>query len=55
MRTQHFVESGQVVRQAAAILTSLEYIARSLAKSVANAFMVVYYQAETGRVTKADF
>lgn len=50
------------MHQAAAILASLEYInqaeARSLgplAEAVVNAFMVVYYQAETGRATKADF
>ena len=62
MTTQHIIEPGQAVHQAAAILSSLEYInqaeARSLgplAEAVANAFMVVYYQAETGRATKADF
>nr|WP_084261912.1 type I toxin-antitoxin system ptaRNA1 family toxin [Zymobacter palmae] len=55
-------ESGQAVHQAAAILTSMEYIsqeeARSLgplAEAVANAFMVVYYQAGTGRATRVDF
>ncbi|MEH0876568.1 type I toxin-antitoxin system ptaRNA1 family toxin [Pectobacterium cacticida] len=62
MTTQHSIEPGQAVHQAAAILVSLEYInqaeARSLgplAEAVANAFMVVYYQAETGRATRADF
>lgn len=62
MTTQHIIEPGQAVQQAAAILASLEYInqaeARSLgplAEAVANAFMVVYYQAETGRATRADF
>ena len=62
MTTQHTIESGHVVHQAASILASLEYInqaeARSLgplAEAVANAFMVVYYQAETGRATQADF
>lgn len=62
MTTQHPIEPGQVVHQAAAILTSLEYInqeeARSLgplAEAVANAFMVVYYQAETGYVTRMEF
>ena len=62
MTTQHIIEPGQAVHQAAAILSSLEYInqaeARSLgplAEAVANAFMVVYYQAETGRATQADF
>ena len=62
MTTQHIIEPGQAVHQAAAILSSLEYInqaeARSLgplAEAVANTFMVVYYQAETGRATRADF
>lgn len=62
MTTQHTIEPGHVVHQAASILASLEYInqaeARSLgplAEAVANAFMVVYYQAETGRATRADF
>lgn len=62
MTTRHIIESGHAVHQAAAILASLEYIeqaeARSLgplAEAVANAFMVVYYQAETGRATRADF
>lgn len=59
MTTQHIIEPGQAVHQAAAILSSLEYInqaeARSLgplAEAVANA---LYYQAETGRATQADF
>ena len=50
------------MHQAAAVLTSLEYInqeeARSLgrlAEAVANAFMMVYYQAETSRATKMEF
>lgn len=62
MTTQHLIELGQVVHQAAAILASLEYIDQSaaqrrgpLAEAVANAFMVVYYQAETGRATRHDF
>ncbi|EEU9170366.1 type I toxin-antitoxin system ptaRNA1 family toxin [Escherichia coli] len=62
MTTQHIIEPGQAVHQAAAILSSLEYINQaearslgSLAEAVANAFMVVYYQAETGRATQADF
>ena len=62
MTTQHIIEPGQAVHQAAAILSSLEYINQAeapglgpLAEAVANAFMVVYYQAETGRATQADF
>ena len=62
MTTQRSIEPGQVVHQAAAILTSMEYLsqeeARSLgplAEAVANAFMVVYYQAETGHATRVDF
>ncbi|MFC3863855.1 MULTISPECIES: type I toxin-antitoxin system ptaRNA1 family toxin [Alcaligenes] len=62
MTTQHSIEPGQAVHQAAAILASLEYInqaeARSLgplAEAVANTFMMVYYQAETGLATRADF
>lgn len=63
MTTQHIIEPGQAVHQAAAILSSLEYINQAEARSpwaigrspVANAFMVVYYQAETGRATQADF
>ncbi|MFT0212489.1 type I toxin-antitoxin system ptaRNA1 family toxin [Pseudomonas sp. F1_0610] len=62
MTTQHIIEAGQVVHQAAHILASLEYIDQAaaqslgpLAEAVVNAFMVVYYQAETGRATKADF
>lgn len=62
MTTQHSIEPGQVVHQAAAILASLEYINQaearglgSLAEAVANTFMMVYYQAETGLATRADF
>lgn len=62
MTTQHFIKPKQAVHQAAAILSSLEYInkaeARSLgplAEAVVNACMLMYYQAETGRATKADF
>ena len=62
MTTQHIIEPGQAVHHAAAILSSLEHInqaeARSLgplAEAAAHAFMVEYYQAETGRATQADF
>lgn len=62
MTTQHLIEPGQVVHQAATILASLEYIDQGaaqrlgpLAEAVANAFMVVYYQAETGCATRTDF
>jgi|UniRef100_UPI003F6C3212 hypothetical protein len=50
MTTQHSIEPGQAVHQAAAILASLEYIdqaearsLRPLAEAVANTFMMVYY------------
>jgi len=62
MTTQHLIEPGQAMHQAAAILASLEYIDQGAAQrlgpraeAVANAFMVVYYQAETGRATRNDF
>ena len=62
MTTQHLIEAGQVVHQAASILASLEFIDQAaaqqigpMAEAVANVFMVVYYQAETGRATPADF
>jgi len=62
MTTQHIIEPGQAVHQAAAILSPLAYIDQAearglgpLAEALANAFMVVYYQAETGRATQADF
>ncbi|MBI0995447.1 type I toxin-antitoxin system ptaRNA1 family toxin [Escherichia coli] len=62
MTTQHLIEAGQVVHQAANILASLEFIDQAaaqqigpMAEAVANVFMVVYYQAETGRATPADF
>ncbi|MBY6346464.1 type I toxin-antitoxin system ptaRNA1 family toxin [Providencia rettgeri] len=62
MTTQHLIEPGQIMHQAAAILASLEYIDQGaaqrlgpLVEAVANAFMVVYYQAETGRATRNDF
>lgn len=62
MTTQHSIEPGQAAHQAAAILASLEYINQAearnlgpLAEAVANTFMMVYYQAETGLATRADF
>ncbi|EFW3726726.1 type I toxin-antitoxin system ptaRNA1 family toxin [Shigella flexneri] len=62
MTTQHIIEAGQVVHQAAHILSSLEFIDQGaaqglgpMAEAVANMFMVVYYQAETGKATPADF
>ncbi|MBZ7516427.1 type I toxin-antitoxin system ptaRNA1 family toxin [Pseudomonas aeruginosa] len=57
-----YYRSRQVVHQAANILASLEFIDQvaaqqigPMAEAVANMFMVVYYQAETGRATPADF
>lgn len=62
MTTQHSIEPGQAVHQAAAILASLEYINQAeagslgpLAEAVANTFMMVYSQGETGLATRADF
>ena len=52
----------QAVHHAAVQLAALDWIdqdsARQLgpiAEAVANAFMVVFYQAETGQATPADF
>jgi len=52
----------QAVHHAAVQLTALDWINQDaarqigpLAEAVANAFMVVFYQAETGRATPADF
>ena len=55
-------ESYQAVHHAAAQLAALDWIdqeaARQLspmAEAVANMFMVLYYQAETGQATRDDF
>lgn len=52
----------QTVQQAATILAGMDWLDQdrakeiaTMAEAVANIFMVVYYQAETGKVTQADF
>ncbi len=52
----------QAVHHAAAQLAALDWIDQDaaqqlspIAEAVANAFMVVFYQAETGQATRADF
>ncbi|KVP14766.1 toxin of toxin-antitoxin type 1 system [Burkholderia ubonensis] len=62
MATTHDTEARQVIHHAAMQLADLEFIdqrtARELsrmAEAVANLFMVVFYQAETGRATRLDF
>lgn len=62
MATTHNTEAQQVIHHAAAQLADLDFMdqrtARELSKmaeAVANLFMVVFYQAETGRATCLDF
>lgn len=62
MATAHHTEAQQVVHQAAEQLVALHFMdqntARELAQmaeAIANLFMVVFYQAETGRATPTDF
>jgi hypothetical protein len=62
MAALHTNEAAQAVHHAAVQLAALEWLdqeaARQLgpiAEAVANAFMVVYYQAETGQATRDDF
>lgn len=62
MATQQCIEPSQAVHQAAAALATLDYLDQEhaqqlgpLAEAVANMFMVVFYQAETGRASRADF
>ncbi|MCA8425821.1 type I toxin-antitoxin system ptaRNA1 family toxin [Burkholderia seminalis] len=62
MATAHHTETQQVIHQAAEQLTALHFMdqdtARELAlmaEALANLFMVVFYQAETGRATPTDF
>lgn len=52
----------QTVQQAATLLAGLDWIDQDMARqilpmseAVVNMFMVVYYQAETGLATPADF
>ncbi|ARK48369.1 MULTISPECIES: type I toxin-antitoxin system ptaRNA1 family toxin [Burkholderia] len=62
MATTHNTEARQVIHHAATQLADLDFMdqrtARELSKmaeAVANLFMVVFYQAETGRATRLDF
>lgn len=62
MAIQQFIETSQAVHQAASALAALEYLDQEhaqqlgpLAEAVANMFMVVFYQAETGQATQHDF
>lgn len=62
MATTHDTEAQQVIHHAAAQLSVLNFIDQDTAKelsqmaeAVANLFMVVFYQAETGRATLSDF
>ena len=62
MATQHSIEIGQVVHQAASQLLGIDWIDQETAKeispiaeAVANLVTVLYYQAETGLASKDDF
>ncbi|HIE5948447.1 type I toxin-antitoxin system ptaRNA1 family toxin [Burkholderia pseudomallei] len=62
MATTNNTEPWQVVHEAAKSLATLEFMEQSAARelsqtaeAVANLLMVVFYQAETGRATHADF
>ncbi|MDQ7979147.1 type I toxin-antitoxin system ptaRNA1 family toxin [Paraburkholderia sp. SARCC-3016] len=62
MATTHDTEARQVIHHAAMQLADLEFMDQStarelstMAEAVANLFMVVFYQAETGRATHRDF
>ena len=62
MATLNPTNATQAVHQAAVQLAALDGLDQDaarqlgpLAEAVANAFMVVFYQAETGRATPADF
>ncbi|MGK9064599.1 type I toxin-antitoxin system ptaRNA1 family toxin [Stutzerimonas chloritidismutans] len=62
MATANFNSVTQAVHYAAVQLAALDWIDQEeaqqlgpLAEAVANAFMVVFYQAETGKATPADF
>lgn len=62
MTTHNITETKKTVQQAATLLAEMPWLDQAaarhlgpLAEAVANAFMVVFYQAETGRATQADF
>ncbi len=62
MATLNPTNATQAVHHAAVRLAALDWLDQDaarqlgpLAEAVANAFMVVFYQAETGQATPADF
>jgi hypothetical protein len=62
MATLNPINATLAIHQAAAQLAKLDWLDQEtarqispIAEAVANAFTVVYYQAETGRATAADF
>lgn len=62
MAAQQYIQPGQAVHQAATALAALDYLDQEhaqqlgpLAEAVANMFMVVFYQAETGQASRGDF
>ncbi|HDF7255823.1 TPA: type I toxin-antitoxin system ptaRNA1 family toxin [Enterobacter hormaechei] len=62
MATQYTTQATQTVQHAATLLAGLDWIDQDMARqlspmaeAVANMFTLVYYQAETGRLTQADF
>ena len=62
MTTTHNIEVQQAIHQAAIKLAALEFIDQEtarqvlpVAEAVANMFTILYYQADTGRVTPEDF
>ncbi|MCW5135105.1 type I toxin-antitoxin system ptaRNA1 family toxin [Burkholderia cenocepacia] len=62
MATTHDIEARQVIHHAATQLADLVFMDQrtaqelsTMAEAVANLFMVVFYQAETGRATRGDF
>ncbi len=62
MATQHNIEIGQVVHQAASQLLGIDWMDQEtarqispIAEAVANMVTVLYYQAETGMASRDDF
>jgi len=62
MPTQHNIEIGQVVHQAASQLLGIDWMDQEtarqispIAEAVANMVTVLYYQAETGMASRDDF
>ncbi|AJX27822.1 type I toxin-antitoxin system ptaRNA1 family toxin [Burkholderia pseudomallei] len=62
MATMHDTEAREVIHHTAMQLAALEFIDPHAAKDLSemteamvNLFVVVFYQAETGRATRSDF